>query len=150
MLPRRLSRKIVDAEPFQIWNAFINLLALEKHEVMDAIQRPPHLVFRYMSEVYNGGHLQYFENLGTVHLNETIDALGLLGANGQKDILNRAGELWLGKERNRIQTAEEFSAIALEGEFMSLDSIFNESKPTLEEFLEDYLRAHESSFVIIE
>ena len=46
-------------------------------------QRRAHLVFWYESEMQNGGHLQYFENRGAEHLEETVYALGLLGAKGQ-------------------------------------------------------------------
>jgi hypothetical protein len=71
MKTRRLTQQQVDAQPFRIWNAYVDLLAMEDYHDLVEQQRPAHLVFWYESEVQNGGHLQYFENR-----QETIDALG--------------------------------------------------------------------------
>src|SRR5437016_4501842 len=76
----QLTSKEVEAEPFCVWNSFVNLLAKHSYEELSAEQRPAHLVFWYESEVQNGGHLQYFENRGVEHLAKTIAALGLIGA----------------------------------------------------------------------
>ena len=50
-------------EPHLIWNAFIDLIAIEDYGDLSPIQRKAHLVFWYESEVQNGGHGQYFEEL---------------------------------------------------------------------------------------
>src|SRR5437899_9848444 len=124
MKTRRLTKQEVDAQPFRVWNAYVDLLAMEDYRDLAEEQRPAHLVFWYESEVQNGGHLQYFENRGTKYLGETIEALGVLGADGHQAILREAADLFLGPERPRIQTTEAYSAVALEGEFDSLDLRF--------------------------
>ncbi len=103
----------------------------------------------YESEVQNGGHFQYFENQGTEHLTQTVKSLGVLGAIGQQAVLREAGELFLSQSRPRIATVDEFCATALEGEFSVFDRRFHECSPSLQQCLEDYLKRHQSSFVVI-
>jgi len=149
MIIRSLTKQEVEAEPFRVWNAFVNLLAMEDYEQLSSEQRSAQLIFWYDSEVQNGGHLQFFENRGTKHLAETIKALGLLDATSQQQILREAGELWLSRSRPRIQTAQEFCDTALEGEFDALDSRFYKSTPTLTQRLEAYLASHQELFVSV-
>ena len=99
MKTRRLTKQEVDAQPFRVWNAYVDLLAMEDYRDLAEEQRPAHLVFWYESEVQNGGHLQYFENRGTEHLQETVNALGLLGAGCQQQILREAGEVLVSRTR---------------------------------------------------
>ena len=49
-------------EPYLVWNAFVDIVALTPYERLHPRQRPAHLVFWYNAEVQNGGHYQYFEN----------------------------------------------------------------------------------------
>jgi hypothetical protein len=147
MKPRTLTKKEVDGEPFRVWNAYVDLLAMERYEDLSPVQRPAHLVFWYESEVQNGGHLQYFENRGTDQLAVTIDALGSLGATCQQQVLRDAGESWLSRARARIQKAHEFRDTALKGEFHVFDSRFHACSPTLQTCLEAYLSRHRPSFV---
>lgn len=149
MIIRSLTRQEVEAEPFRLWNAYVNLLALEKYEHLSPEQRPAHLVFWYESEVQNGGHLQFFENRGTLHLTATIKALGLLGAFNQEQILREAGALWLSRSRLKIQTAQEYCETALRGEFDSFDSRFYRSTPPLIQHLESYLTGNQGLFVSV-
>jgi len=149
MITRSLTKQEVEAEPFRVWNAFVDVLAMEDFERLSPEQRPAHLVFWYESEVQNGGHFQYFENRGTEHLAATIEALGLLGAACQQRVLREAGELWLSRSRPRVQTAEEFCDEALEGEFESFDSRFHDCSPSLQECLEEYLERHQALFVSV-
>jgi hypothetical protein len=146
---RNITKREVEAEPFRVWNAYVDLLAMEDYHDLDSVQRPAHLVFWYESEVQNGGHLQYFENQGTGHLAETIEALGLLGAAGQQQVLREAGDLFLSRPRRRIETVEEFCATALEGEFSALESRFHGCTPSLQECLEVYFAQHQSAFVVV-
>ena len=105
---RTLSKNDFDSDHYCVWNAFVDLLAMEEYRDLTPVQRAAHLVFWYEHEVQNGGHLQFFENRGTEHLGETIDALGLLRAVSQQQILRDAGELWLSQARPRIETVEGF------------------------------------------
>jgi hypothetical protein len=149
MKVRTLTKQVVEKRPFEIWNAFVDLLAREDYEDLSEIQRAAHLVFWYDSEVQNGGHLQYFENRGTEHLPQTIVALRHLGAECQQLVLRDAGDLFLSRERTEIRTAEEYCATALEGEFSECDSRFYNCSPDLTERLKTHLALHESSFVVI-
>jgi hypothetical protein len=97
MIRRIVSQRELDKEPFQLWNAFVNLLATEAYSDLTIEQRPAHLVFWYESEVQNGGHLQYFENQTIekcLRIDETIAALGKLGANCQLAVLRDASCVW--------------------------------------------------------
>jgi hypothetical protein len=149
MIIRSLTKAEVEAEPFQIWNAFVDLLSMEDFSDLSPEQRPAHLVFWYESEVQNGGHFQYFENRGTEHLAATVEALGLLGATCQQQVIREAGELWLSHTRSGVQTEEEFCDEALEGEFESFDSRFHDCSPSLQECLESHLERHQALFVSV-
>jgi len=146
----QLTSKEVEAEPFCVWNSFVNLLAKHSYEELSAEQRPAHLVFWYESEVQNGGHLQYFENRGVEHLAETIAALGLVGASCQQKLLRDASALFHGRRRKPIDTVEEYVSIAMEYEFGVFDQRFGLCSPSLVSCLEDYLETHQSIFVTIQ
>jgi hypothetical protein len=147
---RKLTKQEVESEPFPVWNAYVDLLAMEDYRDLSQVQRPAHLVFWYESEVQNGGHAQYFENRGAEYLAASIEALGLFGATCQQEVLRDAGEVFLSRPRSPIVTAEEFCATALEGDFSAFDARFYACSPTLQEWLETYLKLHQSSFVFIE
>lgn len=149
MITRSLTKQEVEAEPFRVWNAYVNLLAMEDYHDLSPEQHPAYWVFWYEYEVQNGGHFQYFENRGTEHLAATIEALGLLGAACQQQVLREAGELWLSRFRPRVQTAQEFCDTALEGEFETLDSRLHACSPTLQQCLEAHLDSHQSSFISV-
>jgi hypothetical protein len=150
MKTRTLAKREVEAQPFRsVWNAYVDLLAMERYQDLTEEQRPAHLVFWYESEVQNGGHLQYFQNRGTAHLEETLDALGLLEATCQAQVLREAKEVLLGCKRQPIETVDEFVAAALEGEFSAFDSRFYACSPSLQKCLEVYLFRHPSAFVTI-
>lgn len=149
MILRSLTKQEVEAAPYEVWNAYVDLLAMEEFASLTPEQRPAHLVFWYESEVQNGGHFQYFENRGTEHLAATVEALGLLGATCQQQVLREAGESWLSHSRPRVETAQEFCDTALEGEFDSFDSRFHACSPTLQQCLESHLEQHQASFVSV-
>jgi hypothetical protein len=149
MKSRSLTKQEVKVEPFRVWNAFVDLLAMEDYNELSTEQRPAYLVFWYESEVQNGGHFQYFENRGTEHLAATVDALSLLGAACQQRVLREAAELWLSRSRSPVQNAEEFCDTALEGEFESFDSRLHACSPNLQESLEAHLQRYQSTFVSV-
>jgi hypothetical protein len=149
MILRSLTKQEVEAEPYRVWNAFVDVLAMEDYGRLSPEQRPAHLVFWYESEVQNGGHFQYFENRGTEFLTATVEALGLLGATCQQQVLREAGARWLSRSRSRVETAQEFCDTALEGEFDSFDSRFHGCSPSLQQVLEAHLERHQASFVSV-
>jgi len=141
--------KDANQSPHLIWNAFVELLASYGYAELYVEQRPAYLVFWYDSEVLNGGHLQYFQNREIETLEETIAALGLLGAPCQQQVLRDAGALFLRHPRKEIRTLEEYAATALQGEFSALDQRFYNCSPSLQECLERHLKEHQSRFVTI-
>ncbi len=149
MTIRSLTKDVVSAKPYLVWNAFVDVLATGDYSDLSQEQRPAHLVFWYEGEVQNGGHLQYFENRGTKLLAATVEALGLLGAACQQQVLRDAGELWLRRERPRIQTAQEYCDTALKGEFDSFDSRFHACSPDLLQCLQAHLNQYQDFFIKI-
>jgi hypothetical protein len=143
-----LTKQAVDADPSLLWNTYVYLIASEYRQ-LEPQQRPAHLVFCYESEIQNGGHLQYFENRGTEYLNETVKALGLLGASCHQRVLLDAIEIFLRHPRQHINTVEEFSTAALEGEFAPFDSRFHNCDPPLLDCLESHLKEHQSLFITL-
>ena len=83
------------------------------------------------------------------HLQETVDALALLGASCQQQVLRVASEIYVGRTRAAIKTVEEFCAAGLEGEFSAFNSRFHACSPSLQECHEAYLTRHQSLFVAI-
>jgi hypothetical protein len=122
---------------------------MEKYDDLSPEQRPAQLVMKYEGKVQNGGHLQYFENGHGKLLDETISALGLLGATCQQQVLSEAVALWRSRRRQRIQSAQEFCDTALEGKFSELDRRFHSCTPSLQQCLESHLRQHSSRYVSI-
>jgi hypothetical protein len=105
---RRLNKAQVELVPYEVWNAFVNLLWLESYEDLTPEQRPAQLVIKYEGEVQNGGHMQYFENSKGKYLDETVAALGFLGAACQQEVLRDALRLWRSRNREKIKAVEEF------------------------------------------
>ena len=149
MILPTISSKQLETEPWLLWNAFISVIARDPKE-LTAEQRAAALVFGYDSEVQNGGHLQYFENRGTTHLQETIAALGELGAYGQQSVLKEATETFLGSSHKRITSPEEYVTAALDDKFGAFDTRFHACSPSLQVILERHLANHRNDFVRLE
>jgi Domain of unknown function (DUF4375) len=147
---RKLTKAQVESAPYEVWNAFVNLMWMERYEDLSPEQRPAQLVIKYEGEVQNGGHLQYFENHRGERLDETIIALGVFGATCHQQVLREAVALWRSRTHQRIQRVEEFCEIALEGEFSELDTSFYACTPSLERYLESHLDQNLSNYVSIE
>lgn len=146
---REVTRMARDSDPGAVWNAFVDLIAVEKYADLNDVQRPAHLAFWYESELLNGGHLQYFENWGLEPLEEKLLALGALGADAQAVILKEAADRWRSQARSPIETPEVYSETAMLGEFDDLDDRFYKCRPEITELLEVYLRKNQSAFVLI-
>jgi hypothetical protein len=112
------------------------------------------LSFWYDSEVQNGGHLQYFENKGKLFRNReyllvatTLEALKILGAKEQANILSLASEKYFSQIRKHPQDVNEFCALELEDEFGEYDRRYYNCNPDMNSFLEKYLQQHLEAFV---
>ncbi|MGH9785808.1 MAG: DMP19 family protein [Terriglobia bacterium] len=136
-----------DREPHLVWNAFVDLIATTPPEELSDRQHVAHLAFLYDAEVQNGGHLQYFENHGTVLVEGTVVALDHLGARLQAAVLAGATAVWNSRPRERSLTAEQYVSVALEGEFDTFDSQYHACEPAITDLLSLYLEANREEFV---
>lgn len=149
MIIRRVSKQILEKSPYEEWNAFIDLLAMEKHAELNEIQRVAHLSFWYDSEVQNGGHLQYFENKSMEDIHETIAALKELGAIKQANIIKDAYGQYASKKRKKILDVFTFVRAANEGEYENFDNQYYDCVPTVTALLEKYLMVNRDHFIEI-
>ena len=152
--PILLVRKEVDNKPYLVWNAFIQLITQSKYADLNDIQRVALFAFWYDSEVQNGGHLQYFENKGKRFRNRehllittTLEALKILGAKEQANILSAASEKYLSQVRKHPTNIEDFCTLELEDEFGEYDQRYYKCSPDMNSFLENYLQNHLDKFV---
>lgn len=136
---KQISRDDLKNDPYTVWNAFIDLLAMSDHRDLQDSQRPAHLVFWYESEVQNGGHLQFVLNRGPELVPETVESLRMLGAEEQAKVLERAAALWNSKPRSNPSDVEDYIDEALEFEFEDLDSAFGNCPVELTTILEKHL-----------
>jgi len=150
LLRRRISSSAAKLDPHAVWNAFVDLLANSTLVELTDIQRHPHLVFWYESEVQNGGHLQFFENRPEELIEPTLTALRVLGAEAYLPILNDATLRWRSQPREKLETVEEYASTGLHGEFEDLDRAFYDAEPPLTQLLENYLDDNVSEFVLVE
>jgi hypothetical protein len=123
-----------------------DLLALSDLEDLTPVQRRAHLAYWYMSEVYNGGHWQYFCNKADYDHDEVVDSLRAIGATAQAEILERA-LVKLPEDMRLPETAEEFIEGYDESDLEDLDTAFYDCETTIEDRLETYLDDHESEFI---
>ena len=114
MKPRELEKSRVDKEPYLVWNAFVELIIKKPNELSD-VQSMAHFAFGYDSEVQNGGHLQYFENMFNRYRDKedtlvsvTLEALKIIGAKKQAEILSQAAKQYFSTKRKHPSTIEEF------------------------------------------
>ena len=125
------------------------MIALSDYKDLSPAQRVAHLVFQYDSEVLNGGHLQYFENVGTSRVEETLSSLEVMGAHHQRDILAETVAIYrkVNPEESKVQSVEEFVELALEGTYSEFDNRYYACNPRIQELLEAYLQAHFDEFI---
>lgn len=108
-----------------VWNAFIDLIATSFEHELTPLQRSAQLVFRYESEVQNGGHLQFFTNGTGEDADETITALDALGASAQARVLEQAVARWNSAPRLPAVSLSDYSAMESKHEFLDLDDAFS-------------------------
>jgi hypothetical protein len=141
-MKRVVERQRLKQEPHLVWNAFVDLLAMEEYDDLSSVQRKAHLVFWYDSEVQNGGHGQYLENRGVNRLAETVAALRDLGLTCQALLLSRAVEALADAEPGADW------ADALDDSLIDeLDAAFHRCTPTVTEALEQHLARHADEYV---
>ena len=141
-MKRTVERARLQQEPHLVWNAFIDLLAIEAYGDLSPDQRKAHLVFWYDSEVQNGGHGQYFENRGVNRLAETVAALKDLDLACQADVLSRAAAALAASE-----PGADWADTLPDGLTDELDAAFHRCMPTVTEALEQHLARHTAEYV---
>lgn len=122
--------------PDNAWNRFVNYACTRELERVPAEILPAFLVFWYMSEVENGGHLQYFTNRCDDPFGMTVKALHDMGSAELSSTLEAALFKWNSRERNDPESVEEYVTLALEGEFEALDLAFGNAEPGIYELLD--------------
>jgi hypothetical protein len=145
--PKRISRTKSKDPALAATFALIDLVCEHEYEELDPIQRVAHLAFFYEAEVINGGHLQYFHNRGTEHVEETIDALESIEAREQSLLLKEAFERWTARYRERPQSLEDYHEIEIEHEFLDLDNRFYNCISAIGGLLQVYRQENESHFI---
>src|SRR3954467_13539581 len=106
--PTKVSRKEFEAFRGVRWNAMNSICALSKIDELTPIQRIAHLAFWYMSEVYNGGHYQYFVNKCRYDHQEVLRCVREVGATEQAAILEKALEYDPSKHGDYPDDVNEF------------------------------------------
>ena len=146
MKPKELEKSRVDKEPYLVWNAFIELI-VNKPNALSNIQAIAHFAFWYDSEVQNGGHLQYFENMFNRYRDKednlvsvTLEALKIIGAKKQSEILSQAAKQYFSTKRKHPSTIKEF---------VEFDKLYYGCSPVMNSYLERYLQTHLSEFITL-
>ncbi|MFC1953141.1 DUF4375 domain-containing protein [Chloroflexota bacterium] len=155
MEPIELEKSRVENEPYIVWNAFIDLIAEDPDKLSD-VQGVAHFAFWYDSEVQNGGHIQYFENMFNrykdkedILVSATLEALKIIGVKKQAKILTKASKQYFSRKRKHLSSVEEFIELELEDEFEKFDDSYYDCSPDMNTYLEKYLQTHLMEFVRI-
>ncbi|MEQ1521905.1 MAG: DUF4375 domain-containing protein [Aestuariivirga sp.] len=145
----KISKREISADPYIIWNSFIELIGITRDRPLSPIQLNAHYCFRYESEVQNGGHLQFFENNGLDFALATHKALAELEFTGPESVLADALKIAFKMNWGHIETAEQFVAEALEGRFDKFDDDYYNLDPPTIKLLEQHLEQHQDEYIEI-
>jgi len=150
MIRRKLSKNILEKENFQLWNSFIDILAMENEKKLTDIQKNAQRAFWYESEVQNGGHVQYFENINLNNYVPIINSLKYIGANNHAEILEKAVKIYFKNGIRNIDSVDDLINASLEKKIQKLDYEYNEIKPNMNYSLKEYLNKYLEEFIEIE
>jgi hypothetical protein len=152
--PVVLTKVDVEKDPSLIWNTFNDMMATNELSELTKVQVAAQLVWRYDSEVQNGGHLQFFENSyqGNIsnleaYVGFVIKALTTMGIKKQAKILEDAAEKYFKERRKHATTVEEFVELEKEEEFEKYDNKYYKCSPEIMDYLEKFLQSHQNEFV---
>jgi len=129
------------------WNTMIGICSGYPIDELTPIQRVAQLAFYYMSEVYNGGHHQYFINQRELNHREVVEALKCLGAIEQASVLANAIDALVEKAVKFPDDVEEFLINENDAGLSAFDTQFYKCGRSIEMCLQDYLDKHESEFI---
>lgn len=149
-----LSRSALDASADPKWalvDAVYDFLARTDRRDLSPVQQVAQLALFYDNEVNNGGHLQYFHNVGIGEAEALIRALDAVGAACQREIFERALALARENPVEQADSLEDYSERAYEREFWDHDTAYYKCRPELgNELLADYVQANVAEFVDFE
>ncbi len=139
-----ISRKAVSEDPGQYWNAFNEVLAMSDTSQLTGLLRQCHLIYWYASEVWNGGHGQYFCNKDYFDHKEVLDALKELGAQEHAKVLEEALD---SIEDITNYDLPETKSVEIDCLLDRLDNNLYSVSPELFDFLEAIQKKHEKELV---
>lgn len=152
--PLEIAGSRLQKDPQLLWKTFIKFLSKSDTTQMNDIQMAAQLPFWYDFDIQKGGHLNYFESkyekLGeklNVLIMATLDALKIIGADKQAEILGKAADVYFCKPRQHPKDPDEIAQIGLEGEFEKFDIEYGQTMPEIKDWLEKYLMDHKDDFV---
>ena len=156
-IKRTLNHADIERRPELVWNAFVDLLAGEDYDDLSATQRVAHLAFWYDSEVQNGGHGQYFDNIGLAKAKETITALEAMELECQAAVLRTACEAAERQLAVPLTAEKQFRALLRwlmssrapqsPSPYQMVDEAYYRCSPTIVDALEAYLARYRSEFL---
>lgn len=146
----RLSRAAVDGAANReraIAYGVYDFLASTDYRELTRRQRVAQLCLFYSNEVDNGGHLQYFHNVGMRRGFALMRALRKIGAEEQRAIFVRAYSYAIRHPVERAESLEDYSERAYEQEFRAEDDEFYACRPDIGgELLPAYVLANLGEF----
>jgi hypothetical protein len=152
--PVEISGSRLSKDPELLWKAFVKFLSKSDTTQMNDIQMAAQLPFWYDFDIQKGGHFHYFESkyekLGeklNVLILATLDALKIIGADKQAEILGKAADVYFGKARLHPKDPDEIAQLELEGEFEKFDNDYNQTAPEIKDWLEKYFMDYKDNFV---
>ncbi len=148
IIKREVSKAALNKEPYLVWNAFVNLLAMEDEGDLTDMQKAAQRAFWYDSEVQNGGHMQYFENQRRDDYSSVVESLKQLGAIEQASALEKAIIQLRSKKRSPIEDEVSYVKKALEGEFDQFDTEYYDVQPELIDLLQKHLDENLDDYIV--
>jgi hypothetical protein len=105
------------------------------------------LATTYAAQVDNGGHLQYFHNIGISAAPDTLAALRLLGAERHAALLDTCCTMVRLASVPKAKSLERYAELARERRFEVQDREFYELKPDIHMLASNYLATHLSHLI---
>jgi hypothetical protein len=154
--PPEIEKSRLAGEPRLLWNTFAKFISRANTVELDNVQMAAQLPYLYDLDVCKSGHWHYFDNkyqkLGdslNVLLMATLDALKIVGAHSQAEILARASDLYFCQPRRLGGKYDLLEQVERKNEFKEFDKQYLQALPGVSTVLESYLMGHLDHFVIL-
>ncbi|MAE61695.1 MAG: hypothetical protein CMJ49_10115 [Planctomycetaceae bacterium] len=143
----KIKQSELDRDPSARFWALIDYLVAHPNARSASDLRVFWHMWKYQAEVFNGGHLQYFHNVGVDHVQLIIETLDAMGAREFTSILRRCWEKAKQEPVRRVRSLEEYSELAGEGTFDNEDEAYYALSPELPDLMEEYYASHVADWV---